>query len=360
MPSNGSSLLVPLRSNASALLTGTPIASVRRRLKFASLYFDHVFLEEGVFRMSAGPNGSFGAVSPIRDGEIVRWQTPVRRGAEQAVPFTIGIGQEAVPGVPPPTMHTAIASKTAISWTATLEPFADELPAGTDWISFTQTHDPSGKMSRVTDQWRWADERNEALASAIPERFVRGSVIQHANRDLGFGTQYGAAISVDSLHVQVIAQRFKDDDSWKLCGFAVPILFPQVADMTWEAIAGLRRHQEMIRLRGILREIEHEASAETANGDIEAAAHHAYERHLAAASGTVDSLGTVIAKTGGSVLLGGAIGAAMLPLPPLLGFAVGTVASGGVTAIGNVRGMISDRRAKGWVSLAQRIAQPDS
>jgi len=35
-------LLIPLRSNASVLLTGSPIRMMRRRIKFASLFFDEV------------------------------------------------------------------------------------------------------------------------------------------------------------------------------------------------------------------------------------------------------------------------------------------------------------------------------
>ncbi len=180
-------------------------------------------------------------------------------------------------------------------------------------------------------------------------------MIKNANRDLGFATQYGVAVSMDSLHVQVVAQRFKDDNGWSfVIRRAGPV--PQVGDMPWDAIADLRRHREMLRLRGILREVEQEAAAESVGGDIESAAHHAYERHLANAVGAVDSLGTVVAKTG-SILIGGAFGAATLPLPPLLGFAVGTVASGGL-AVGDVRGMFRQRWLKGWVSLAQRMAQP--
>jgi hypothetical protein len=45
-----SGLLVPLRSTGSALLNAKPIESVRRRLKLASLYFDHVYLEGGTYR----------------------------------------------------------------------------------------------------------------------------------------------------------------------------------------------------------------------------------------------------------------------------------------------------------------------
>lgn len=141
-----SALLVPLRSNGSALLTGTPVESVRKRMKFASLYFDHVFLEAGIFDMSAGPGGSSGFVRPPLDGEIPRWQTPGRRGAEQRQPFAVSVGHDQGPGVTPGPMMTAVYSEATISWKATLYPFADELPASTDWISFTRTLDPAGDL----------------------------------------------------------------------------------------------------------------------------------------------------------------------------------------------------------------------
>lgn len=131
-------------------------------------------------------------------------------------------------------------------------------------------------------------------------------MIKNANRDLGFAAQYGLAVSVDSLHIQVVAQRFEDDDNWKLRGFAVSVLFPQIGERSWEAIADLRRDPHMVRLRGILREVEEEAAAESTTGDLEAAAHHVYERYLAAASGTVDSLGAVVRKTGASILISAA------------------------------------------------------
>jgi hypothetical protein len=192
----------------------------------------------------------------------------------------------------------------------------------------------------------------------IPEKFVRSAVIEHANRDLGSGVQHGVAVSVDPLHHQVVAQRFEDDGNWHLVGFAVPILFPLIGELPWEAIADLRREPEMARLRRVMTEVEHEAAAESASGDIEAAAHHAYERHLEAMSGTVDSLGAVWRKTGASIVIGGAVGAPTMLLPPLVGFVVGTAASGVVSAISNIRGRAQQRRANGWVSLAQKMREP--
>ena len=170
-------------------------------------------------------------------------------------------------------------------------------------------------MARTADRWRRADQDNPALLRALPDRFVRNSVIKNADRDLASAARGRGSCIVDSLHQEVIAQRFEASSSRRLVGFAVPVLFPQVGDLPWEAIAELRRAPEITRLRRVTAEVEHEAAAECAGGDVEAAARHAYERHLEALSGTVDSMGTVVRKTAASVIIGGATGASTLPLP---------------------------------------------
>jgi hypothetical protein len=79
------------------------------------------------------------------------------------------------------------------------------------------------------------------LQHVIPERYVRSAVIENINRDLAFAAADGVAVSIDPLHAQVAAQRFHDDDTWKMPGYAVPILFPHVGNLPWSAIGDLRR-----------------------------------------------------------------------------------------------------------------------
>jgi hypothetical protein len=277
MPENDSALLVPLRSNARALLTGTPIEAVRRRLKFASLVFDRVYLEAGVYPMHAGPGGHFGDFEEADYQNPPRWQTPRRR------PGGI-VHSRRTPGAHPrvmaDTMHPMLSSPTSVSWAATLHPFTREFPPGTDWIEFARTRNPTGDTDRLARQWTREDKDNPALQRVIPEQFVRNAVIENANRDLAIATADGLAASVDPLHAHVAAQRF-NDDAFKPRGFAVPLLFPQVGAIPWETIADMRRDKNITRFRAILREVEEEAAAEAAVGDIEAAAQHvqdAYKR----------------------------------------------------------------------------------
>ena len=89
VPQSESVLVVPLRSNASTLLAGAPIAAMRRRLKFASLFYDRLFLETGIFRVNAGPHGSSSFIVPPTEGDPPRWQTPAERRAGMGVTFAV-------------------------------------------------------------------------------------------------------------------------------------------------------------------------------------------------------------------------------------------------------------------------------
>ncbi len=178
MPEPESVLYVPLRSNAKTLVTGAPIAALRRRLKYASVFHDQVLLESGILRMQAGEGGSSSFVVPATGPQPARWQTPRQRQLAHQSPFQLSVGRDTTPGVPAETMQPVLTSDSAISWTATLEPFAAELPAGTDWIHFGRFTKPGPSVDRVAQEWTWADQHNPYLDQAIPGHFVRTAVIK--------------------------------------------------------------------------------------------------------------------------------------------------------------------------------------
>jgi hypothetical protein len=119
VPDDVSALYVPLRSNAKTLMTGGPIAAMRRRLKYASVFHDRVLLESGFLRMHAGAGGSFNVVLHPAAGEPVRWQTPRERHLAQQTPFQLAVGREITPGVSAEVLHPVLESDSEISWSAT-------------------------------------------------------------------------------------------------------------------------------------------------------------------------------------------------------------------------------------------------
>jgi hypothetical protein len=356
MPDTESAMYVPLRSNAKTLVTGQPIAVLRRRLKYASVFHDKLILQSGILRMQAGAGGSSSFISAANPADPPRWQTPRDRHLAGQSPFQISMGRESSYGVPAEALKPVLVSDTAISWTATLHPFARELPADAGWVHFGQFSKPGPSVDRLAQRWTWADQRNPQLESAIPGRFVRSAVIKNVNDDLATAVAAGCTTTIDALHAQVVAQRFQDGDGWRLNGYTIPILFPQVGDWDWDAIVDLRRDRNMERFRAELREIEDEAAAEAVGGDIEAAARHAYERHLAKAVPALTGIGAVTLDTVINLVIGGVAGFATIgikgPAGPIAGAGIGVVPS----VVTDIRDMVRQRRSRGWVAVRNRIA----
>ena len=112
-------------------------------------------------------------------------QTPAERHAATGVSFAIAITPDNTPGAIP---QPVVSSDTTIARTATLHPFADELPSETDWVDFVTTRDPQGQAKQLEQQWTWADRRNPSLEQAIPVQFVRQTIIDGTNHDLALAT----------------------------------------------------------------------------------------------------------------------------------------------------------------------------
>ena len=355
VPENESALFVPLRSNASTLLTGRPIVAMRRRLKYASVFYDRLYLEAGILHLQAGPNGGVNFVEPSTDQRPARWQTPRQRHLAEQQEFLWLAASEHTPGVPAETAQVIIQSDTTVCWDATLEPFASEFPSNGGWVDFVTTQKPSGEIGRLADRWRWADQSNRSLEQAIPVRHVRSAIIDNANRDLVIGAASGTAVAIDPIHLQVVAQRFRDDGQWCARGYAVPLLFPQVGDLSWETIAELRCEPNVARFRAVLREVEQEAAAEASGGDIEAAAHHAYERHLANAADRLEGIAAPARRAVTGFVIGSGLGIATSGITGPLGILAGSAAGTAASAVVDVVKVVKRHRTRGWISVHQRI-----
>jgi len=329
---------------------------MRRRLKFASLYHDRLLLEAGILTVQGGPSAWTSMVTQPTKQYPARWQTPRERNLAQQQRIQWAVGRETTPGVPADTMHQFLDSETTVNWVATLHPFADELPPSAGWVHFVPTGNLPSQADTLATRWTWADERNPCLEQAMPVRFVRQAVIRNANRDLAGAASEGVSVTIDAVHTQVVAQRFRDDQGWRMHGYVVPILLPQVGSLPWQAIADLRCDKNLERFRAVLREVEQEATREAAGGDIEAAAHHAYERHLADATGKLEGIRgpTMRATTGFAIgaTAGFTTSGITGPIGPLAGAALGVIPG----AILDIRSTIRRRRRNGWVGLYQKAS----
>ncbi len=107
----------------------------------------------------------------------------------------------------------------------------------------------------------------------------------------------------------------------------------------------------------VLREVEAQATLEAATGDLEAAAHHAYESHLSRAVGKVDGLGSVFRNTTLDFVIGTSVaaGLATAGITGPLGIAGGAALGATTGAAFDVRKIIRKRKSSGWVSVHNRL-----
>ena len=348
----------PLASNAHALITGSPIGSVRARMKIASLLYNRVLLEAGQMSIQAGPDGAQAWRDASRRDSPARWQSPKERNRRQAAPFSSSIARETTPGVPAPgPFHQLLHSDTSICWLPTLEPFQQELPSKCDWILLRYPSKLAPEFEKLADRWKRSDGRNVALTHLVPENFVRSRLVEHISKDLALGASGGCDVSVDRYHGSVISARFAGDATVKTHGFALPILLPNVGQLTWDAVMQIRRTKEITRFRHVLQEVEAEAFEVARTGrDLEAAVRNAYETKMRAALQQIEGLGSVVTNGLAHILVGSTAGYLTIGLPALLSPPAGAAIGAGAMATWHVTKIIRAHRQFAWLGVKDAIA----
>jgi hypothetical protein len=110
----------------------------------------------------------------------------------------------------------------------------------------------------------------------------------------------------------------------------------------------------MVRFRAVLKEVEDEALAEAAGGDIEAAAHHAYERHLERTI-PAEGISVPVRQTAGGLLISATAGVATSPIAGIGGIIASALLGTAIGGVLDARSYIRQRRSKGWVAVVTRI-----
>ncbi len=157
------------------------------------------------------------------------------------------------------------------------------------------------------------------------------------------------------MHLQVVEQRFQDDAGWQLQGFAVPILFPAVGDLPWEAVQELRRHKAIARFREVLWEVEEEVSDAANGGDYEATTNRIYRRHLA--DDKLETVSGLVKRSAVGLVIGGSTGFATSGITGPVGLLAGAALGSAVGGVLDIRNFLRDRRARGWVAVDQHITK---
>jgi hypothetical protein len=353
-----STLIFPLRSNGKSLIAGAGVNSVRARIKYASLFYDRILLEGGVHSLMAGPNGFFSSVFPADQSFPPHWQTTSERGRAQAQQIVVTAGRQPVGGGHPIAPGVVVHSEPGIAWESTFEPFEWELPSAVDWIMFRRAlraDELPRDVSALADEWSRADQRNGALQAAEPVARIRNVLIENANRDVALATLEGFSTAVDSLHAQVVTRRFQDVDGWRTEGYALPIILPNVANLSWEEIVEIRRDRNVARFRAVLHEVEAEVALRAPTEGLQSAVRRVYMRRLGEAAARVEGLTGPALRAALVAVFGYGSGMVTQGIAGGRGVAAGALLAASTGSVFDVRNVLKRRRAYGWVTVHQRI-----
>jgi len=176
------SVFCPLRSNAYALMAGSSVAGVRRRIKAAALLHDQVLIDAGSFYVTVGTAGATQLRFAPSKGPDEGWQTPRERGHAKGQEPLLMVDRQAIR-----------QGENQIFWRSTFEPFRRELPRGCRWIEFVEL-DLNQDGKNLVRQLVHEDERNPVPLRDITDRRVRQAVLTHANTDAVLSTSMDAAV----------------------------------------------------------------------------------------------------------------------------------------------------------------------
>jgi hypothetical protein len=336
----------PLRSNAESLVAGGGVASVRRRIKRASLLHDEVVFESGVYDLFALTSGEVHIWRPEFHAPRPSWQTARSRAKRGTLKLTRRRRGDGAALAAEQDFDHAVT----MHWQPTLEPFREELPKGCDWIVFGHIAEPP-ELPPETERELSPPGVDAALAAKIADPWLRKLVIRDAHVDLHIGASLGSVVAVDRRHDQVLRERGVGPNAHRSFGdLALSIIVP--SEPTWDEVVELRKTRGLADFRTILRDVEAEAreSADSVKG-LQLDILRGYSKRLAEAEARRPSLRSTVAATALGIVVG-QLAAVSLALPSMV------TELGGAAAGVAVQHALEVRVRPKWLAIHERVRVP--
>ena len=263
-----SRMFFPLRGGVE-LFTDPAMPEAVARAKQASVLYDEVVFEPGLYEVSIAQDGSQdGWIPPeeLTDEMLAhgrRVQTPGTR-------FSVAMGPQGGD-----QMFSVINSPLVVAYvseyhTGILDALAHFSP---DWVKLaTLGSNPFRAGTEPGDLWRRRQRADRRDGSFMPEsrrgegHFRREWIIKAFNQDIVASSLIGASFNPTSLFVPLAERRAfaaSAPTAVRLDGSdALGILVPNVGGLPWEAVVEFREHGGSAEARAMLREFEERAARE--------------------------------------------------------------------------------------------------
>ena len=305
------------------MVAGSGARALRRRVKTAALLEDLVYLESGVYHVTAGPGGSIPFfTSGVPDGYSRSWPHPrERHGGELNLAMRPGNAPASAP------FQRVLHGPAVINWRASFVPLMDEVGKDFDWLRLVQVREAPGTEKRSRDLAK-QDETDPYLIAKWSDQFVRSVVARGVATDLLRGTMPNFVVSTDRLHSNLIRARVRRGQATPALGhYAISVVEPR--ELTWAEVDELRGHRGMREYRAVIRDIEGEAREEaTSLHQLDQLILRKYGVALARAASKQPTVRARIGIASVGLIVGEALGAATGA--PVVGGVAGAVVGEGV------------------------------
>jgi hypothetical protein len=155
--------------------------------------------------------------------------------------------------------------------------------------------------------------------------------------------------------MEVMRARFDDGSGWTMQGFALPVLVPDVASLSWDAVSELRSDPILVRLRSALLDLETEAlEAAAAGQDLTTALHRCLNARMQDELKGADALGANVAIQLAALVVGVGTSIATAGLAGPAAIALGTGAAA-LTSGGGLYQLRRARRRHSWLRALGRV-----
>lgn len=243
-----SEFLFLLRTNVGYFTPSQDSIILEDKVKQASILFDAVVFEDGLYRAQAGASASFDIWVPgyqVTDEMINDLHVPV--GGR----FELRMGDEE-------PRQTVLSSDTEVSYGAQFISLIRENKLHQyDWFKRKQFElKDSGK--RIANDMAKKDKDSVKVPFSDTE-FVKSLVLKNLNHDLVISAAFRRPISIDSVYEPLLFEKMKSHpETFEFTGGfdSLAIVIPSFTDLSWDQIAEVRQSSTLKEFRNKLQEFE--------------------------------------------------------------------------------------------------------
>ena len=241
--SSTSTFFFPLRTNVEYFTSPEGFLTLERRIKQASILYDDIILEGGIYTASAGPTGSMDFWIPpnqVTDEEL-RLKLEPSGGQHHLAMAPTGSHQ----------FQTLVSGPVERRFRSEFHSILKKLsPEHPKWIKM-ETYDLTSEAKSLASRISRDDEKNTDIVIPEGSHFLRNMILRNLNRDLILVWSLGSTASIDPLHLPIIRRKMAAHGELRpASGFvALEVAVPDLSEVPWNVIAEVREHKAVMEFR---------------------------------------------------------------------------------------------------------------